>query len=168
MSQTIFQDQAEWAAPAPATVWRRVVAFMVDLAVLAPALAILAWIWQRLFQIHLPTEPLPLFDWVIQLHLQDDPLVSGAWLVLGGVVAGYFLVGHLLAGTSPGMRLLDLRVVDGEGGAPGPGAATLRILGAGLSGAYLGLGFLWIAFDAHRQGLHDKIAGTFVVRRKGR
>jgi uncharacterized RDD family membrane protein YckC len=27
-----------------------------------------------------------------------------------------------------------------------------------------GLGFLWIVFDEDRQALHDKIAGTLVVR----
>jgi uncharacterized RDD family membrane protein YckC len=27
-----------------------------------------------------------------------------------------------------------------------------------------GLGFLWIVFDEDRQGWHDKIAGTLVVR----
>ncbi|HEY4989416.1 MAG TPA: AIR carboxylase family protein, partial [Opitutaceae bacterium] len=28
----------------------------------------------------------------------------------------------------------------------------------------LGLGFIWIAFDREKQGWHDKIAGTVVVR----
>ncbi len=29
----------------------------------------------------------------------------------------------------------------------------------------LSLGFIWIAFDSKRQGWHDKIAGTYVVRK---
>jgi uncharacterized RDD family membrane protein YckC len=28
----------------------------------------------------------------------------------------------------------------------------------------VGLGFIWIAFDAEKQGWHDKIAGTVVVQ----
>jgi len=66
------------------------------------------------------------------------------------------------------MRLLHLGVVDRQGQRPGPAAAGTRVLGAALAAAYLGLGFLWILFDARRQGLHDKIAGTYVVRRNGR
>ncbi|HKF94921.1 MAG TPA: RDD family protein, partial [Gammaproteobacteria bacterium] len=31
----------------------------------------------------------------------------------------------------------------------------------------LGLGFLWIAFDKRKQGWHDKLAATVVVRPKG-
>jgi uncharacterized RDD family membrane protein YckC len=28
----------------------------------------------------------------------------------------------------------------------------------------LGIGFLWIAFDVRKQGIHDKIADTVVVK----
>jgi uncharacterized RDD family membrane protein YckC len=28
----------------------------------------------------------------------------------------------------------------------------------------LSLGYLWIAFDAEKRGLHDWIAGTYVIR----
>ena len=28
----------------------------------------------------------------------------------------------------------------------------------------LGMGFLWIAFDSRKQGIHDKIADTVVVK----
>ena len=33
---------------------------------------------------------------------------------------------------------------------------------AGLATAFLG--FLWIGFDAEKRGLHDWIAGTYVIR----
>lgn len=32
----------------------------------------------------------------------------------------------------------------------------------------LGLGILWVAFDGRKQGWHDKLAGTVVVRKKNR
>lgn len=31
-----------------------------------------------------------------------------------------------------------------------------------------GLGFIWVAFDGRKQGWHDKLAGTVVVRKKNR
>ena len=46
--------------------------------------------------------------------------------------------------------------------------AIIRALACILSAVVLGLGFIWIAFDGEKQGWHDKIAGTVVVRMKGK
>lgn len=154
--------------PTPAGVWRRLAAFALDVLVLLPPLGLLSWVWVRLFDVSLPSSTLPLYDYLVQLHLQDDPLVMGG-LLFGTAVAGvYFFIGHLLWSTTVGMRTLGLVVVDNRGGCPGAGACTARILGAGLCVAYFGLGFVWIAFDNRRQGLHDKIADTLVIQRKTR
>lgn len=155
-------------SPAPAPLWRRLSAWLVDLAVLTPLLCALAWVWARLFQLELPSERLPLFDYLVQLYLLDDPMVVGGAIFLAGVATAYFLIAPLLWSATVGLRLLGLGLVEGDGRAVGPAAATVRALGALLSAAYLGLGFLWILFDPQRQGFHDKIAGTFVVRRNAR
>jgi uncharacterized RDD family membrane protein YckC len=42
--------------------------------------------------------------------------------------------------------------------------ALVRGLAAAFSVIVLFLGFLWIAWDQDKQGWHDKIAGTAVVR----
>lgn len=42
-----------------------------------------------------------------------------------------------------------------------------RYLGYFVSMLFLGLGCIWVAFDSRKQGWHDKLAGTVVVRRKG-
>ncbi|MBI5649101.1 MAG: RDD family protein [Chloroflexi bacterium] len=34
----------------------------------------------------------------------------------------------------------------------------------GTSGFVFALGFIWILFDTDKQGWHDKIAGTYVVK----
>ncbi len=39
-----------------------------------------------------------------------------------------------------------------------------RYLGYFASTIPLCLGFLWIAFDKRKQGWHDKLAGTVVIR----
>jgi len=39
-----------------------------------------------------------------------------------------------------------------------------QTIGYWLSGAVFYLGFIWVAFDDKKQGWHDKIARTFVVR----
>ena len=43
------------------------------------------------------------------------------------------------------------------------GKAILRYIGYILSAIPLSLGFLWIAFDKKRQGLHDKIASSYAI-----
>jgi uncharacterized RDD family membrane protein YckC len=66
---------------------------------------------------------------------------------------------------TPGKILIHARIVDADTGAePRVGQLVLRYLGYFVSTIVLGLGFLWIAFDPRKQGLHDKIAKTVVVR----
>jgi uncharacterized RDD family membrane protein YckC len=47
----------------------------------------------------------------------------------------------------------------------GIGRAIGRFVGYAISGIALDIGFIWVAFDARKQGWHDKIASTFVVRK---
>jgi uncharacterized RDD family membrane protein YckC len=71
-------------------------------------------------------------------------------------------------GQTPGMMLLGLRVArESDGTPPGLARAILRYVGYLVSGFVLFIGFIWIAFDSRKQGWHDKIAGTVVVRRSG-
>ncbi|MCX5838669.1 MAG: RDD family protein [Deltaproteobacteria bacterium] len=78
----------------------------------------------------------------------------------------YFTWFHGIAGRTPGKMLLGLRVIQASGDPMTPGIAFLRCVGYLISGPVLGLGFLWIAFDGKRQGWHDKIAATLVIREK--
>lgn len=66
---------------------------------------------------------------------------------------------------TPGKMLLSLKIIDAETAQPiGLRQSIIRYLGYFVSGIALGLGFLWVAWDARKQGWHDKIAGTLVVR----
>jgi uncharacterized RDD family membrane protein YckC len=68
---------------------------------------------------------------------------------------------------TPGKMMLSARIVDAKtGGKPGLGQCLLRYLGYFVSIPGLGIGFLMVAFDSRKQGLHDMIAGTVVVRPK--
>jgi uncharacterized RDD family membrane protein YckC len=66
-------------------------------------------------------------------------------------------------GQTLGMRLLGLRVVGREGRPIDYGTAVVRYIGFVLSVIPLLLGLVWAAFDARKQGWHDKLAGTFVT-----
>ena len=79
---------------------------------------------------------------------------------------GYFVTFWTL-GSTPGMRLVGIRVADASTFETiGAGKAMLRFLGFIVSGVLCGLGFLRVAWNPDKQGLHDRMAGTVVVWRK--
>ncbi|MEH6635152.1 MAG: RDD family protein [Halioglobus sp.] len=66
---------------------------------------------------------------------------------------------------TPGKMALRLRVVDARTGQPiSTPQAIGRYLGYYVSVFALMLGFVWVAFDKKKQGFHDKLAGTVVVK----
>lgn len=66
---------------------------------------------------------------------------------------------------TPGKMIVSARVVDARTGEPITfWQGALRYLGYFVSMVPLFLGILWVAFDPRKQGWHDKIAGTVVVR----
>ena len=79
----------------------------------------------------------------------------------------YFTWFHGSVGQTPGKMLLGLRVIQASGEGMTFGVAFLRWVGSLVSGLSLLLGYLWIAFDRRKQGWHDKIAATLVVRTRG-
>lgn len=70
---------------------------------------------------------------------------------------------------TPGKMAISARIVDARtGGKPRAGQLLLRYLGYYLSILGCFLGFAWVGWDRRKQGWHDKIAGTVVVRTKKR
>ena len=69
-----------------------------------------------------------------------------------------------LRGATVGGIIFDLHVIRVDGRPMDWSTAGLRALSCFLSLAVAGLGFFWIAFDDKKQGWHDKIANTVVVR----
>ncbi len=63
-----------------------------------------------------------------------------------------------------GKLVVGVRVTTLDGRRIGVGRATARLLAKLLSLALLGLGFVLAGVDARKQALHDKVAGTLVVR----
>lgn len=70
-----------------------------------------------------------------------------------------------LRGQTLGKMAVGIKVVNAQGDRPGLGVAAMReILGKFISTIGLCLGFLWIAWNKQKQGWHDTIAGTYVVK----
>jgi uncharacterized RDD family membrane protein YckC len=68
---------------------------------------------------------------------------------------------------TPGKMALSIRIVDvTTGGPPSTGQCVGRYFAYFVSIFPLGLGLIWVAFDKRKQGWHDKLAGTVVIRSK--
>jgi uncharacterized RDD family membrane protein YckC len=80
------------------------------------------------------------------------------------VALAYFAGLWAWKGTTIGGIVLRLQVVRHDGGPLTFLVALVRGLAAAFSAVVLFLGFFWIGWDREKQGWHDKIAGTVVVR----
>jgi uncharacterized RDD family membrane protein YckC len=68
---------------------------------------------------------------------------------------------------TPGKMAVGARIVDERTRErPTNGQLIGRYFGYYVSLLPLGLGFLWVGWDSRKQGFHDKLAGTVVVRGK--
>ncbi len=130
----------------------RVVAYIIDWIILLIAISIIDVIASVL----------------LSLINLDNTSTGNTFLVLLNVAVQayyyiYFLVGK--NGQTPGKTLTNIRIVRKDGQPLTASDAILRnIIGYFLCGLTLLIGFFWIMVDKDRQGLHDKIASTLVVK----
>ncbi|CAJ2375961.1 MAG: RDD family protein [Gammaproteobacteria bacterium] len=70
---------------------------------------------------------------------------------------------------TPGKMVMNLKIVDARnGGKPSVGQCVGRYFSYILSVLCYGLGILWIVFNKRKQGWHDKLAGTLVIKEEPR
>ena len=74
----------------------------------------------------------------------------------------YLVAFWSLAGQTPGMRILGIRVTTAEGANLRPRRGVVRLAGMVLAAIPLFLGYLPILTSPKRQGWHDRMAGTVV------
>jgi uncharacterized RDD family membrane protein YckC len=131
--------------------FRRLIAFLIDLLI-----------------IHLITYLIYLSSNAFIGDLFGDDSASSlsfAYKVLSACFpALYFIFFYGNTGQSPGKAVLHLKVLRDSGERAGYGVAFLRCIGYFISLAVLGIGFIWIIFDSRKQGWHDKLAKTVVVK----
>jgi uncharacterized RDD family membrane protein YckC len=117
-----------------------------------------------------------LVTFVLNALFESFESYSAPVLALGGVLfivltSCYLLFFWTLAGQTPGMRLLGIRLAqeDGTWGLSGR-RAFRRLIGVYLSILTLGIGFLPVLVSDRRRGLADRMADTEVilVDRQGR
>jgi len=131
--------------------WARVVASLID-SVLVGVI-----IWPLLTAIY------------GQAYWTDAAFIKGPLdFLLSWVFPAFAVVAFWIARqATPGKMVISARIVDAEtGNKPSTGQLIGRYLGYFVSTFPLFLGLIWVAFDRRKQGWHDKLAGTVVVRTK--
>ena len=82
------------------------------------------------------------------------------------IIILYHSIAWSLWSTTVGKRIFNLYVVRTDGSKIGFWRALARAAAYILSSLFFGMGFLMIAFNKDKQGLHDLICDTMVVRRR--
>ena len=106
--------------------------------------------------------------WIRMVALLIDAILVGIvtqmpdWFL--PMLALYGAVLWKMRGATVGGIIFGLKVVRVDGRPSDWVTMVVRALACFFSLIVVGLGFLWIAFDPEKQGWHDKIAGTVVVR----
>ena len=143
---------------------QRFIAFIIDVIILAIIVGILSAIG------------------IVDFALTEEGEVSRTDnLIQALIVVAYYVVLTVAFGATLGKMALGMRVVDSDGNRAGAGPILIReiiaravgglltvVVGASI-GQLVGLAVaviivIMILFDERRQGLHDKVGGTFVVK----
>lgn len=122
---------------------------------------------------------------VVEVTDADEEFNAVSSVVQAIIVLIYYVGLTSMLGQTLGKMAMGIRVVNIDGEKPGLRAVLtreviVRVLGTILAvvlgpvinpgtGAFIGgvvalIAIIWILFDDQRQGLHDKVAKTFVVR----
>lgn len=141
--------------------WRRAVAVIIDIAfVEITALYLSQWI-NRLF-----TQGITSFTTESELQALAMQQQIAVIIMFSTLVILYFAgLPSLWNGKTLGKSLLNLRVVNTDGDTPDFAALLLRnVIGYFASVATLLGGFIIAFFDEERRTLHDRLAGTRVIK----
>lgn len=151
----------------PAPLLRRLGAFLIDAAIVLGIAFIFLFVAATVAGVKAPPTPYGGFDKLIHLSRAFESVLKptlGLAVVLALLYSTVFAI--IWNGRTLGRRVLGVQLVDGSGLPPTPVRAAVRSLLSLVSFA-LFLGGFWLAlFDRHGQTLHDKLTGTFVIRRK--
>ena len=130
--------------------WIRVLASLIDTCLL------LMVIWPILFLIY------------GEYYWTGSEFIAGTWdVILSYLFPAIAVIAFWICKSStPGKMLFKLIIVDAQtNDKPSTGQFIGRYLGYYLAMIPLLLGIIWVGIDKRKQGWHDKLAGTVVIRK---
>jgi uncharacterized RDD family membrane protein YckC len=131
--------------------WARVGASIIDtILVLVIVAPLLTWIYGAEY-------------WVTERYIVGPADVLLNWVLPAIAVILFWIYRQ----ATPGKMVISAKIVDEKtGGKPSTGQLIGRYLAYYVSVIPLMLGIIWVGIDKRKQGWHDKLAGTLVVRAK--
>jgi predicted Zn finger-like uncharacterized protein len=133
--------------------WIRVVSYLLDSVLLGVVQLVLSLL-------------IGLAIGMMGIAAEGDPAINTViWLFGVSLSISYavFFIGY--CGQTPGKMALRIKVIRTDGSPLTYGRAARReVLGKFISSILLGIGYLMVAFDSKKQGLHDKISDTYVIK----
>lgn len=146
--------------------WARFGAFLIDTLWISPVIMLLGLLYERSDDSatldQLLSDPAHVSTSALQSMVSSSTTDALSEAAIGALLVLLFWFAR---NATPGKMVLGARIADARtGAAPSKGQLLLRYLAYYLSALPLCLGFAWIGWDPRKQGWHDKIAGTVVVR----
>jgi uncharacterized RDD family membrane protein YckC len=128
--------------------WARLLAFLIDNVLLVLVMAPIVFIFEKPLA---NVEPSLLVQIIVFLFEYIFPILA-------------FVLFWVYRQASPGKMLIKAKIVDANTfQRASTGQYIGRYFAYYLSALVLFLGFIWIGFDARKQGWHDKLANTVVI-----
>lgn len=116
-----------------------------------------------------------MFNWSIVFSLGFGNISRGINKNELSSIIGFLIgVGYVIFfwatqnGQTLGKRAMAVRIVKESGEPVDFATAIIRYIGYIISSIVLLLGFIWVIFDPKKQGWHDKIAKTYVIKTAGK
>jgi uncharacterized RDD family membrane protein YckC len=149
--------------------WIRLAAGLIDLSILLASLYVLYCVVSQSFFWVFP-DISRLFSTLGDVF--RGAKVPGSLIWLMATILLVFLVGSTVyfvacwatAGQTVGKMSVGIKVIRTDSSRVDWKYAFIRFLGAVICTATLGVGFIMIAFNSRKQGLHDRMADTYVVK----
>lgn len=140
---------------------RRLLAFWIDAIILIP----ISFTVQKLMGAHtFDMFEAQTLEQLKQMQQSQSSLIGLPAIVSIGLGIAYYLIMWVnFDGATPGKKLMAIKIIKDDGSKITYPVAFIRYIGNILSGTVL-LGYLWIIWDKKKQGWHDKMAGTIVVK----
>ncbi len=142
--------------------WFRVLSYLLDSMILGVLLAPLQfWVFGSMaftLQANNPAQLQANLPGFFMRSLLLDLVTLGVTIAYATLMIGRW-------GATLGLMAIEARVVNRDGTPLGYAKALGRAFAIILSGVTLGIGFLMVAFDEQKRGLHDRICDTLVVQK---
>lgn len=92
--------------------------------------------------------------------------INGLIMLFGYILSfAYYIFFTGYCGQTPGKMALRIKVIRTDGSQLSYGRAAFReVVAKFISGIILCIGYLMVAFDEQKQGLHDRMSDTYVIK----